>query len=187
MRSPPCLRLLISGGPGSGCTTTAAAVSAVAGLPWFDSDDFFHQPTDPPYQVQRSPEERRLLLLETLGPLNSWILSGSVATWGVDGLGITHAVLLDIGREERIRRLLKRERERFGDKIAAGGAMHREHLDFMEWAAGYESRTGTGRNLSTDRGFVAACCPDSIEISGTLAFDDACGQVLGFCDRAPRS
>ena len=74
------IRLLISGGPGSGCTSTAKAVGERLGVPVLDSDSYFHKPTDPPFQEQYTLEERRSMLGAVLGAQANWILGGSVAT-----------------------------------------------------------------------------------------------------------
>lgn len=76
-------QLLITGGPGSGATTTGKAVSEAVGALWCDSDSFFHKPTDPPFQEQYSKEERSTLLHDSLSSSSSWILSGSISAWGI--------------------------------------------------------------------------------------------------------
>lgn len=145
------MRILIMGGPGSGCSSTAAALSEVLGIPWFDTDDFFHKPSDPPFQEQYAVEQRRERLEAAL-QTPSWILSGSVATWGVE-LRPTHGLFLATPQEVRLQRLKQRERQRFGLRIEEGGDLFEEHTAFLRWAEGYESRIGEGRNLATDRTF----------------------------------
>lgn len=178
------IRALITGGPGSGCTTTAAWIAERLGLIHFDSDHYFHKPTDPPFQEQYSPEERRGLITRELHTRSEspWILSGSVATWGLDlsGLGLTHGIILDVGCAERLKRLALRERARFGARLDPGGDLHAEHLDFMEWARGYETRTDHGRNFGTDRQFVVASCPEVLHIHENLSHEATCGRVLEF-------
>ena len=111
------MRILISGGPGSGCTSTAKLIGAVLGLPVFDCYAYFHKPTDPPFQEQYPPDERRQLIAGDLDATSDWILSGSIAIWHVD-LPIVHfGVFLDTPKEERLRRLRLRECERFGSRI----------------------------------------------------------------------
>ena len=106
--------VLISGGPGSGCTSTAKLLGDRLGIPVLDSDSFFHKPTNPPFQEQYSPVERRRLLSEALAQSSDWILSGSIATWDVDLPTIHFGVCMDIPKKVRMRRLELRERDRFG-------------------------------------------------------------------------
>ena len=174
------MRVLISGGPGSGCTSTAAAVGAALNLPVFDSDSFFHKASDPPFQQQNSPEERRELLRSALEDREAWILSGSIATWGLVELAPTHGVFLEVPVEERLKRLEQRQLTLFGARIEPGGDMAEEHRAFMEWAPGYESRSGAGRNLRTDRAFLETRCERFMAIAGVIPFEELVGGVIAF-------
>lgn len=174
------IRLLISGGPGSGCTSTARELGRRLGLPVFDSDSYFHKPTDPPFQEQYTPEERRGLLDSALGAQASWILSGSVATWELKALEPTHGVFLDVPRDARLGRLAKRQREQFGTRIDAGGDMEREHEDFMAWAAEYGERIDRGRNRQTDRAFLEAWCARFLEVTVDAPLEGVVARIAAF-------
>jgi adenylate kinase family enzyme len=180
------MRILISGGPGSGCTSTAKLIGAELSLPVFDSDTFFHKPTDPPFQEQYPPAERRQLIAAALDATSDWILSGSIATWDVDLPTVHFGVFLDIPKEERLRRLGLRERERFGSRIDIRGDLHTENKDFMKWASGYEDRLGRGRNRNTDKAFLVRQCEYFIEISHSLSLDEIASEIRGFLAN-PRS
>lgn len=174
------MHILISGGPGSGCTSTAEILGKQLGLPVLDSDSYFHKPTEPPFQEQYSPEERRVLLGSALASGPGWILSGSVATWGLDQLEPTHGIFLDIPGEVRQRRLMDRQRNRFGPRIDSGGDMHEEHESFMAWAAGYEDRSGPGRNLKTDQSFLEDRCGHFLAITEDHATEEIVRRIICF-------
>jgi adenylate kinase family enzyme len=178
------VRVLITGGPGSGCTSTASWIAARLGLVHLDSDHYFHKPTDPPYQEQYSPEERRERLGGDLQAAPAWILSGSVATWGLPDLQATHGIILDVGSKVRLRRLVQRERERFGVRLDGGGDLQAEHEEFMRWAESYESREGRGRNLKTDFEFLVANTSQLLEIRDDLPFGKTCELVREFLTKA---
>lgn len=179
------MRILISGGPGSGCTSTASAVGAALNLPAFDSDSFFHKATDPPFQQQYSPDERRELLRSALTGKKAWILSGSITTWGLPDFTSTHGVFLEIPGIERLRRLEQRQRTQFGSRIAPEGDMSEEHRSFLEWAAGYEGRTGAGRNVTTDRDFLESRCDHFTIITEAIPFEELVARVIGFINEHP--
>lgn len=179
------MRILISGGPGSGCTSTASAVGAALDLPVFDSDSFFHKPTDPPFQQQYSSDERRDLLKSALSDKDAWILSGSIATWGLSDFASTHGVFLEIPCGERLKRLGERQRTQFGSRIEPGGDMAEEHRSFLEWADGYESRTGAGRNLTTDRAFMESRCDCFMSITEVTPFQEVVTRVIEFLNEPP--
>lgn len=174
------IRLLISGGPGSGCTTAAKALGERLGIPVVGSDTYFHKPTDPPFQEQYTLEERRALLRPVLAPESSWILSGSVATWGLHALVPTHGVFLNTPTAIRLQRLLDRQRAQFGSRIDPGGDLQEEHDAFLEWAAGYEERAGTGRNLATDRAFVESPSARFVELDGEEVLDEIVARMEKF-------
>lgn len=176
------IRLLISGGPGSGCTTIAWALGGLLDVPVVDSDAYFHKPTDPPFQEQYTPDERRALLRPVLDPEGSWILSGSVAIWGLHEFKATHGVFLSTRKDVRLQRLLERQRAQFGARIESGGDLKTEHDDFIEWAAGYEEREGEGRNLKTDRAFLERQCGRFVELEGEGTMDEVLtriGELVG--------
>ena len=174
------MRILISGGPGSGCTSTAEILGSQLKLPVFDSDSYFHKPTDPPFQEQYTPDERRELLSSALKSQPDWILSGSVATWGLHPLEPTHGVFLAIPKEVRLGRLMKRQRNQFGPRIDPGGDLQQEHESFMAWAADYEDRTGSGRNLSTDRSFLEVHCRHFLAIEEDQAMEEVVRKIINF-------
>ena len=112
-----------------------------------------------------------------LGQSEDWIISGSIATWDLDLPIIDFGVFMDTPKVERIRRLDLRERERFGGRIDAGGDMHTENRDFMEWALAYEDRLGRGRNRCMDRDFLIQRCGNFIEIGDTQSLDKTAEKI----------
>lgn len=174
------MRILITGGPGSGCSSTALLVAEMLGLPVYDSDEFFHKPTNPPFQEQYSKEERWQLATEHLCGDSGWVLAGSVSTWELPHLSLTHAILLDMGKEVRMQRLLEREQSRFGTRILPGGDMHEEHELFMPWAAGYEERKNHGRNLTTDTAFAQVSSPRLLTLTQPSTIEDIAAQIIGY-------
>lgn len=174
------VQLLITGGPGSGATTTAEALARRLGVACFDSDDFFHKPSDPPFVEQYSKDERNQRIIDVVQSHDAWILSGSVCSWELSDLNFTHAVLLNVGASLRLNRLMPRERQRFGDRIDPGGDMHEENTGFMKWAASYETGELAGRSLPTERGFIDKYCAALLEIKEERPVDDLVDVIAEF-------
>ncbi len=121
-------RVNVIGASGVGKSTLAAGLAARLGVPHFDGDDYYHLPTDPPYRVPRSPEERCALLEADLRGLDAYVVSGGVATWTpTPALRTTLLVFVWLPLEERLARLARRERERFGERLLPGGDMADDH------------------------------------------------------------
>jgi adenylate kinase family enzyme len=133
-------RIHTVGGSGSGTTTLAKALAEKLRSPHFDSDDYYWEPTNPPFTTKRSVEKRLELLHKDLAQHESWALSGSLVSWGESIFPqLTHIVFLDIPPAVRMARLRERERARHGNRIDPGGDMHKIHTDFIEWAMRYDT------------------------------------------------
>ncbi len=110
-----------------------------------------------------------------------WILGGSLDQWGADAIvsRLTLAIFLTLNQEERLARLKFRERLRFGDRIGPGGDMYQTHLDFMEWAAAYESdRLDLRTRTRHERWMITLSCL-ILRLSGMLPTPDQVNIVLG--------
>jgi hypothetical protein len=111
-------RIHILGASGSGTTTLGAELAARNGWMHEDSDRYFWEPTDPPFTTKRTPEARMALLLPRLRAGADWVFTGSAV---------------------RMARLRAREARNFGARIAPGGDMHAENVEFLAWAEAYDT------------------------------------------------
>jgi adenylate kinase family enzyme len=155
-------RIHITGAAGAGVTSLGRALAGVLALPHHDTDDYFWQPTAPPYRDKREIAERLRLMREMFLGRADWVLSGSLEGWG-DPL-IPHfdlVVFLHTANAIRLQRLRDREARHFGaDAVAAGGWRHRETEDFIEWASHYDVGDREGRTLEKHQAWLAKLpCP----------------------------
>lgn len=133
------VRLHIFGASGSGTSTLACTLAERNGWLHLDTDDFYWLPSEPPYLHKRPPEERVRLIRERSAQAPSWVLSGSLCSWGEALIpSFSHALFLRLDDRERMRRLRQREAQRYAERILPGGDMHGQSLAFLQWAAGYE-------------------------------------------------
>jgi adenylate kinase family enzyme len=156
-------RIHIMGASGTGVTSLGRALAETLAVPHHDTDDYFWQPTIPPYQNRRERAERLRLMQEVFLPRADWVLSGSLDGWG-DGIipMFDLVVFLSTSIELRLQRLRAREARHFGaDAVAPGGWRHRQTEEFIEWASRYDNGDRETRSLlhspapscvSTDRG-----------------------------------
>lgn len=129
----------IYGASGSGTTTLAKHIHNNMGYFFMDTDDYFWLPTNPPYTQKRKIQERVKLMREDIEKYDKIVISGSLVNWGNELIPFfSFVVRLVTDADIRIIRLKEREKRKFGTRIEKGGDMYQHHLEFIEWAAGYD-------------------------------------------------
>ena len=178
------LRLHIFGASGSGTSTLGRKLAESLNLFFLDTDDIYWTPTDPPVQTPRDRTARTALLSEILAGKDRWVISGSLCGWGdIVMHEFTLAIFLDTPTPLRIKRLQKREQERFGPRILPGGDMHAEHVDFIQWAAGYETGPITERSrLMHETWSKQLTCP-LLRLDGSQPVEQLLAQVAAALGR----
>jgi adenylate kinase family enzyme len=173
-------RVHFTGASGSGTTTLGRALAVRENLTHFETDDYLWEPTDPPYQRLRPKDERVRLLQAELEATSGWVLSGSLARWG-DAL-IPHfqlVVLLLAPAELRLSRLRERELKRFGaEALAPGGVMHRNHIEFMDWASRYDDGDDSMRSRRLHDAWLSGLPCQTMQIDGSRPVEALVDQVL---------
>ena len=133
------IRIHVFGASGSGTTTLGKALAEKLSVKHLDADNYYWQQTDPPYILERPPEERVRLLLRDMSNAGTWILSGSVVSGGDAFIRLfSLAIFVTLPSKVRVQRLKYRERERYGARIEVGGDMHKQSQTFLAWAARYD-------------------------------------------------
>lgn len=166
------------GASGCGASTTGRALADALGVAYFDSDDYFHGPSDPPYNAARAPDERYARIMADLELRPSWVLGGGVAGWDPEPeLDFTQVIFLWVPWEVREVRLKRRERERFGARIEPGGDMHAQHLAFMEWASRYDVGDVEGKTFARHRAWLMQ---QSCRVLDVRGIDDT-AQIVAAC------
>ena len=128
------------GASGSGTSTIGKFISDKLGYFFMDTDDYFWEPTDPPYTTKRNVSDRITLMKNDISNNDRVVISGSLVGWGDELIPLfTLAVRVKTDTAIRIDRLKRREREHFGNRIDLGGDMYENHQAFIDWAASYDS------------------------------------------------
>ena len=168
------MKINIIGASGTGKTTLAKALATRFQCVHFDSDDYYHYPTDPPFQKQRSPEDRLNLLMSDLSKHQSWVLSGGAGVWDpAPSVNYSLVVFLYLPPSIRLERLRNRELQLYGTRIQIGGDMEADHKEFMKWTAGYDDGSAEGTNtLPCHLGFFQKVNSPVINFEGPMATHD---------------
>jgi Adenylate kinase and related kinases len=165
------MKLHLLGPSGSGVSTLGTGLANALDIDYFDTDDFFWVPTDPPFTTVRARAERAQLLGDALEGRDSWVLGGSALGWGDfirPELDLVIYKYLEPG--ERLRRIMARERRRYGARVDEGGDMRASHLKFVEWAMGYESGGMDMRSVASEEAWLAGLSCPVLRVEGNGSF-----------------
>lgn len=172
-------RIHVFGASGSGTSTLAAALASRLGLVPLDTDDFFWEPTDPPYERARDRATRQALLGAALERHARWALAGSLCGWGdVFIPRFELVVFLDVPTSVRMARLVARERARYGDAVLPGGPRYDASRAFLDWAASYDTGGVDMRSRARHEAWLAALPCRSIRLDGDRPLVDRVARVL---------
>jgi adenylate kinase family enzyme len=171
-------RVHIFGASGSGTSSLGRAIAVKHDLAFFEADDFFWQPSDPPYQHARERSERQRVLTEALSGSSRWVLAGSVSGWGDAAIPFFDlAVFITTPTLTRLARLRARESERFGMRILEQGDMYQHHEAFMAWASKYDDGPSEMRSRVRHEAWLSGLpCPIA-RVEGSLPLDSLCAHV----------
>lgn len=173
--------IYVYGASGSGTSTLGKAIAEQYGYRQLDTDDYFWLPTDPPFVTSRERDQRVRLLRVDLDAADKAVISGSLYDWGDSLLPfVTLGVRVITPTEVRIERLRRREYARFGERIQEGGDMAGEHLEFIEWAKGYDTDGPDARSKQGhDRHEQGLCCP-RMTVDGTRPMEEILAAIGAF-------
>ncbi len=151
----------ILGASGTGVTTLGEAVSKRWGYTPLDTDDYFWLPSQPPFTVKRPPAHRLKLLRAAIDQHKPCVVSGSLCGWGDNLIPLFDLVVfLTLPPDIRMERLYTREQRHHGPRILPGGDMHKAHMDFIAWAARYDTAGPEQRSLQLHRQWLEKLpCP----------------------------
>jgi adenylate kinase family enzyme len=173
-------RIHITGASGAGVTTLGRALADALAIPHHDTDDYFWQPTSPPYQHNREKSDRLRLMREMFLGRADWVLSGSLDGWGDPIIAqFDLVVFLHTAEAIRLQRLRTRETMRFGaDAVAPGGWRHQEMEDFIEWASRYDDGGLDIRSFQKHQAWLAALACPVLRLDGARPMPDLVQDVL---------
>lgn len=170
--------IYIFGASGSGTTTLGKAIGEKFGFYHMDTDDYFWQPTDPPYQTPRPIPERLQLMNRDIDGHEKVVISGAIGKWGDELKSrYTLAVRLECDTDTRITRLKEREYRNHGERILPGGDMYEHHLEFIQWAKQFDIADENIRSRARlDAWEKTVACP-MITMDGSADLDEKLSEL----------
>lgn len=171
------MKLHILGASCSGVTTLGNALAQHLNIPYFDSDEYFWEKTDPSFTKRRNPALRNQMIIDDIAKHGSWIIGGSLLKWDLEP-NFDLIVFLFIPHEVRMERLRKRELERYGDIIFTDPIRNQQYNGFLNWASGYDDKTTQGRTLAAHESWLAGQTCQVLEIRGDYSVEERVRLVL---------
>ena len=162
------MRVLVTGASGSGTTTLGRALSAEWNIPFFEVDDYFWLPSEPPYQRQRDRAARLSLLVADLANVPRSVVSGSIVNWGEElENSFSLIVFLTIPSVLRLARLRDRETARFGQANA----------EFLDWAMQYDDGSLDVNSRTGDEKWLARRSCPVVRLDGDITIAERVARV----------
>lgn len=128
-------RIIICGGNGSGKSTLGKALADALGIRFMDNEDYYFPKSglDYKYEYALTKEELIPTLLKDMEQTEEWVFASVKGDYGkqIESL-FTHAVLLEVPKEIRMRRVWNRSLNKFGDKMLPGGELYERELRFYD-------------------------------------------------------
>jgi adenylate kinase family enzyme len=116
-------------------------------------------------------------------PRRDWILSGSFAGWGDPIIPrLTHVIFLTMPAGPRLARLRKRERLRADADLQDSADWQAGHKAFLEWAAGYDDPTFSGRNRLRHEAWLEELPCSVLRIDATQSAKQVLAEAIGWLD-----
>lgn len=173
------MKIVIFGGSGSGTTTLGKSLAKRLNWKYLDSDDYYWKPSNPPYQVKFSIEERHSNLERDFNALEKVVLTGSMATWGEHwATAFDLAIFLKIPASLRMERLTLREIERYGDKLKTDPIIIETSREFLDWARAYDNPNFDGKCITQHRNWIKKVSCPVLELDGDFTNEERIERAL---------
>ena len=127
--------IILCGMNGSGKSTLGRALAEKLGWRFIDNEDLYFSKDDPdrPFAVERTQEEVERLLLELVSADDRFVFAAVRGNYGEAVLPhYERAVLVEVPREIRLRRVQQRSLARFGERALPGGDLYESEKRFYD-------------------------------------------------------
>jgi len=172
-------RIYVVGASGSGTTTLGVALAKRLGVPHVETDALFWIPTDPPFTTRRPAADRLTLLRQHLPVTGHWVFAGSALKWGTPLEPFYDLIVfLRLDPTVRMERLRRREVERYGARLEAGGNMAAASAEFLEWAASYNAAGPDRRSLVAHEAWLAVQKAPVLRLDSSASIQNLVSSVL---------
>lgn len=131
--------ILVCGLNGSGKSTLGKELARALGYQFMDDEELFFLPTDArnPYAAQRSREAAEQVLRCRIHSLGDFVLASVKGCYDQNIISLYRcAVLVEVPKEIRLKRVQERSYARFGARMLPGGDLYEREQAFLNKVAG---------------------------------------------------
>jgi adenylate kinase family enzyme len=173
------MKVLIFGASGSGTTTLGKEIEKRTNFKHLDVDTYYWKKTIPPFQVKIPLNERNKNLKVDFKKFNNVIVSGSMVSWGKEWeSSFDLAIFIRLDNKVRMKRLLKREQERYGEKLVTNNTIKLNSKDFLAWANDYENTNFKGRSLKSHMDWITLLNCEVLRLDGEMELNNKVEKIL---------
>lgn len=161
------MKVLIFGASGSGTTTLGKEIEKRTDFKHLDVDDYYWKKTNPPFQEKIALINRNENLKADFKKFENVVVSGSMVSWGKEWkTSFDLAFFIRLENTERMKRLKKREVERYGEKLLTDKIIQQNSKAFLEWANQYENANFDGRSLKVHNDWIKLLDCKTVRLNG---------------------
>jgi adenylate kinase family enzyme len=167
------LKIIIFGASGTGKTTLGKSIAKELNWAFLDSDEYYWEKTNPPFQIKIPLEKRNEHLKTDFNNNENVITTGSLCTWSkywdsAFDLGI----FLRLPKDIRMKRLANREIDRYGEELNTNPEMREKSKAFLKWAEEYDDETSDRHSITQHRNWIKVLDCPIIEFKDDLTTDE---------------
>ena len=163
------MKIIIFGATGSGKTTLGKSISEKLSWTFLDSDDYYWEKTNPPFQTKIPLEKRNKNLKTDFNNNKNVVTTGSLCTWSKYwDSAFDLGVFLRLPKTIRMNRLKNRELERYGEGLKTNLALKEKSKAFLQWAEKYDDEKTEGHSINQHRNWIKVLDCPVIELNDDL-------------------
>lgn len=173
------MKVIIFGATGTGKTTLGGSLAERLGCVFLDADDYYWEKTDPPFEEKIPLAIRNSKLQSDFVQYTEVVISGSLGTWSSYwDSAFDFGVHLVVPKEVRMRRLARREIDRYGNLLLQDEAIKKKSDEFLEWAEGYETNHPPAHGYKRDQLWIEKLSCPVVELNGDYPTAELIDKIL---------
>ncbi len=161
------MKIIIFGATGTGKTTLGHALSKKLNGTFLDSDTYYWEKTNPPFEKKVPLAIRNENLKADFFKSKQVVVSGTLCTWSEFwDTAFDLGVFLRLSKDIRMKRLYARELHRYGHDLESNPAIKKKSTEFLEWADQYDNPYNLGHSITRHLNWIEKLQCPVVELNG---------------------